>query len=255
MAKLQTFETGKLSSVVSLLCQKLGRPVCSKDLKAYFSKHPDEIPQLQQRLGQILIKAARPHRRGDNPLKKIGLIGNQAYYAVGVGNWAASINAHKVQLRIEKVVLWRLPETLTCLLGTKFEAAARNALAGFVKEWSATDFPPLAEQVAEARRIASPKFQLHLPKDLIGRKEAKALLLKLVAKHDGKLRAQHFNPDRPLAFLCWPQSSIFKEQPELTYSKSQIQAFTSWKSGFEGREKLYLSFYDPTILSPDNGKA
>jgi hypothetical protein len=134
-------------------------------------------------------------------------------------------------------------------MGTKFEAAARNALAGFVKEWSATDFPPLAEQVAEARRIASPKFQLHLPKDLIGRKEAKALLLKLVAKHDGKLRAQHFNPDRPLAFLCWPQSSIFKEQPELTYSKSQIQAFTSWKSGFEGREKLYLSFYDPTILA------
>ena len=255
MPKPQTCETHKLISTVAHLCRHLDRPVCSKDLKTYFSEHPDEIPQLKQRLGQLLIKAARPHRRGDNCLKKIGLIGNQAYYAVGVGNWAMSFATHKLHIRMQEVALWRLPETLTCLLGTKFETAARNALAGFVKEWSPADFPPLAEQVEEARALASPKFQLHPPTDLIGRKEARALLLKLLAKHDGKLRARHFNSDRPLAFLCWPQSSVFKEQPELTYSKSQIQAFTRWKSGFEGREKLYLSFYDPTILSPDNGKA
>jgi hypothetical protein len=149
---------------------------------------------------------------------------------------------------MQEVALWRLPETIQPFLGTNSEAAARNALAGFVKEWGHTTLPALVQQVEEARVLASPSFRLHLSGDLIGRKEARALLLKLVGKYQGKLRSRHFNPNRPLALLRWPQSQLFKQPAALTYSKGQINAFSCWKGGLEGRDRLYLSFYDPTVL-------
>jgi hypothetical protein len=150
---------------------------------------------------------------------------------------------------MQEVALWRLPETLQPFLGTKVEAAARNALAGFVKEWSHATLPALADQIEEARELAASSFRLHLPSDLIGRKEARALLLKLVGKHQGKLRSRHFNPNRPLVLLHWPQSQLFQQPAALAYSKEQINAFSCWKGGLEGRERLYLSFYDPLIMS------
>jgi len=198
----------------------------------------------------LLIKAARPYRRSTNPLHKIGLIGNQAYYAVGAGPWHTTLGQHGRLLRMQAVAAWRLSEHVAPLLGTRYEQAARNAMAGFVQEWSesAHEYHPLADQVLQAKDMAASVFHLHKPDDLISRKEARRLLLKLVAKYDGKLRAKHFNPNRPLAFLCWPQSNLFKSPGALVYSRHQIEAFARWKAGFAGKERLYLSFYDLSIL-------
>lgn len=243
-------ETQKLISVVEFLCGLHARPVSTHDLKSFFRQHPDKIPQLHQRLGQLLIKAARPYRHGKNPLRKIGLIGNQTYYAVGAGNWVEVFERHKRLLRMQEVVSWRLPELAAALLDTDHEKAARNAMAGFIKEWSsvAGEYQPMVEQINEAGAMAAAKFQNHSPDDLVDRKSARSLLLRLVASYDGKIRAKHFNPNRPLAMLRWPQSGLFKAIDDLVYSKAQIEAFARWKAGVEGRERLYLSFYDPTAL-------
>jgi hypothetical protein len=243
-------EAKKLIAVIDLLCHQLERPASSNDLKSYFRSHPLAIPQLQQRPGQLLIKAARPYRRGTNPLQKIGLIGNQAYYAVGPGSWHKALEKHGRLQRMQAAAAWRLPEKAAPLLGTKHEQAARNALAGFALEWRkvAHEHQPLADQILEATAMAASVFQLHAPDDLISRKEAQALLLKLVAKYDGRLRAKHFNLYRPLAFLRWPHSGLFTPSGALVYLRRQIKAFACWKAGLEGHERLYLSFYDPTIL-------
>ena len=250
MVKPALCQARHLIAAVDHVCSQLSRPVCTTDLKAYFQHHPWKIPQLRQRIGQLLIKAARPYRRSTNPLHKIGLIGNQAYYAVGAGPWHTTLGQHGRLLRMQAVAAWRLPEHVAPLLGTRYEQAARNAMAGFVQEWSesAHEYHPLADQVLQAKDMAASVFHLHKPDDLISRKEARRLLLKLVAKYDGKLRAKHFNPNRPLAFLCWPQSNLFKSPGALVYSRHQIEAFARWKAGFAGKERLYLSFYDLSIL-------
>ena len=73
MKKPHTSETHKLIELVAQLCQRMDRPVCSNDLKAHFRENPAAIPLLQQRLGQVLIKAA-PIGVKITPSRKLGLL-------------------------------------------------------------------------------------------------------------------------------------------------------------------------------------
>jgi hypothetical protein len=232
-------EKAKLMAAVGDLVAKMGRPVCSDDLRRYLNALEDQeqVPFFTQCWGQVLLKAARPRPEPFPYLRCLGKLGNRAYYALeDTQELRLAMGRHKDTLRARVGASWRLAEAITNLIGTPYEAQARNAAAGFVEE-----FDPLAHlderlegQVEDARKWVVGRFVTQEPKDWITRKQALALLKEAASRCMGPEAAGQVKYQKILTAWQWPQSELYPKKG-LRYSRSQISqvALSKW-SQLEG---------------------
>jgi len=207
-------QKARLVAEVDALCRQLGRPVSAKDLAARWRSLPDRRPILLQGVGQLLLKASRPVK-GDSPiLRQVGMIGNLGFYAADEDPaWAESFRRHEIAVRAARHVKWAIPEHALYLLGTEHDALAKNALAGFVAEWSAPvadttiALPPRLHDLLDvAKQHAPGEFCGHCP-ELVSRGEASDILASQIARTAGLDDTGNLN--RHLARLSWPMCSLF----------------------------------------------
>ncbi|MDX6765610.1 MAG: hypothetical protein SFU85_02355 [Candidatus Methylacidiphilales bacterium] len=237
---VRTSEKAKLLAAVGDLVAKMGRPVCSDDLRSHLNTMEDQerVPFFAQCWGQVLLKAARPRPEPFPYLRCLGKIGNRAYYALeDTQELRLALGRHKDTLRAKVGASWRLAEAITNLIGTPYEAQARNAAAGFVQEFGplSTLDERLAGQVEEARKWVVGPFVAREPSDWITRKEALALLKEAATRCLGPDEASQIKYQKILTAWQWPQSELFMRKG-LRYSRSQIAcvAKTKWGHGDDG---------------------
>jgi len=213
---------------VSALSKELGRPVCSADLLARWREYPECRPLLTQSVGQLLLKAARPCKRGRPILFQVGVIGRFGFYAANQNpKWRNAFRQHEIGQRAALHMRWEIPNQAVFLLGTEYEASARNAFAGFVEEWGTVvdsgkfDLPDdIHDLLAIARKESHGKFQGRCPA-LIGRDEAQAILVQEMEARN-PLFSGSPSTKRYLADLHFPQASLFSETG---YWEEQVRLF------------------------------
>lgn len=225
-------ETMRLIPQIMALCYQLDRPVCSADLAAHFAKSSEYQPLFLQRFGQVLIKTARA--RSQDAIYRIGIVGRFAYYAPDTApHWFAKLRAHDIEKRVERQLRINLPLHAEALLGTVLEPFARNALAGFRREWEGQNAhcgetnPALAqkfEAVLRAARVqAVAKFIPQEPTSLISRNEARRILR---TEHGRLVQSEsHLSLQRHLALLRWPQSDLFSRGRPQCFADLQVRSY------------------------------
>lgn len=222
------------------LCHQLDRPVCSADLAADFAKSTEYQPLFLQRLGQVLIKTARA--RSQDAIYRIGIVGRFAYYAPDTApHWFAKLRAHDVEKGVERQLRINLPLHSEALLGTVLEPFARNALAGFRREWEtknahcgqtksalAQRFDPV---LRAARAQATAKFVAGEPTTLVPRKRARHILR---TEHGRLVQSEsHLSLQRHLALLRWPQSDLFSRERPQCFADLQVRCYCLAKWPFD----------------------
>lgn len=227
----------RLLAEVERLCVMLDRPVCSKDLARAFCAEPDRQPILRQALGQVLIKAARPVLAPARSLHRVGILGNVAFYAPDEDPaWSVKLQQHFVCLQVSRAEKEQLPARASALFGTPFEGIARNALAGFMQEWSMLKGAAAPDRVSlekldrllrHAAVEASPKFVACVPFDLVRREQAASMLRREYATRNHAVAAERQNVNRHLARLKWPQSQLFQQTPAGEFSVLQVRCYAA----------------------------
>lgn len=232
---MAVYGSHRLAELVHKLCKQLGRPVSSRDLLHYFRNDPDSRPLLFQRPGQLLFKLAQRKHRMPMLIHRIGIISNLAFYApTGEERWVEAFHAYRDSFLLKEQIYFRMPEHITRLMGTRFEALGRNALAGFIAEFEplhkqcgnfnrevADDFSILLEQ---AKSLAYLEFILTLPEKLISRASATELLSKSYASRMQMTTLAPMSAGRHLVHLQWPQSSFLGE-PSGHYWEDQVVTY------------------------------
>ena len=228
----------RLLAEVERLCSVLDRPVCSKDLAQVFRTEPHRQPILLQALGQLLLKAARPLPAPARYLRRVGILGNVAFYAPDEDpSWWARLKLHFVKLRVNRAMKEQFPRRASILFGTPFEEIARNSLAGFLLEWESTlgeadicdrvSLHGLETLLAQAKIAASRQFLAHAPADFVGREHAANLLRHEYGKRNKGVSAERQNVNRHLSRLKWPQSQLFKGIEVGRFSRLQIRSYVA----------------------------
>lgn len=230
-------EKAKLMAAVGDMVAKMGRPVCSDDLRRYLNALEDQeqVPFFTQCLGQVLLKAARPRPEPFPFLRCLGKVGNRAYYALeDTQELRLALGRHKDTLRAKVGASWRMAEAVTNLIGTPYEAQARNAAAGFLQEFGPLTHLDecLADQVEDVRKWVVGPFVAREASDWITRKEAQALLKEAAIRCLGPEEATQVKYQKILTAWQWPQSDLFVRKG-LRYSRSQVVrvAKTKWNQG------------------------
>lgn len=224
-------EKMKLVHAVEALSKELNRPVCSKDLKAYFFQNPEKTPILRQFLSQQLLKATRQWSPSVPILFQIGMIENRAYYAaLNDPKWGRKLKHYSLSCSIQRELKLNMVAHAITLLGTSYEKFVRNALAGWIQEWkpmikyaSLEEREILEEMIEEARTYAPLKFIRRTPHRLLNRTQAMDFLKKETINRVGKFRTSHINHTRYLAPWCWPQSRLFPRSTKLLYAPEQLR--------------------------------
>jgi len=220
----------RLIQAVKTLNEELNRPISSQDLREYFLLHPEEQPLLRQCLGQQLLKASRSWKTNVPSVFQVGIIGKYAYYAsTDAVEWKKKFDDHVLNLSIQNELKLNMAEKAISLIDSPYEKFARNALAGFISEWtpalknnSIEEIDDLAEAIDEAKKYASKKFIRWMPKKLISRRQAFRFLQNEATRRFGKFRAAHINYDRYLASWSWPQVNLFPKSSKLLYVPEQL---------------------------------
>jgi hypothetical protein len=227
-------ENQRLCELVLKLAVQLDRPICSLDLDAHFHTEPDSRPILTQRLGQLLIKAARPAVGPVPRLRRVGLFGNRAYYANDDPVWNVRFADFVNRGRLELFHELRFPDRVRYLMGSQYGGLASHALAGWVAETEllmarCPDHPlnsDLVRQREQARPLAALTFRLVAHDDLMDRVSARRLLRRLVEHRNPHRCGYKVNYNRYLAPLKWPQSALYPAADgRLDYSRRQLQAY------------------------------
>jgi hypothetical protein len=241
-------ENRKLCDLVSALAMELGRPVCSIDLDRHFAAHPESRPLLTQRLGQLLLKAARPARTGISCIRQVGLYANHGYYAPDTSRiWdvrLAEFRNHEELILFHRL---RFFARIRYLIGGSYDALARHALAGWMAE---VDFlmgrcpshpscAILIQQRDQIRPLAASSFARVVPSDLISRSVALSLLQRSIFENAAHRQGFKINYSRYLSQLKWPQSHLFPSMQVLKYSRRQLEAFivSRWPRVHENEEE------------------
>ena len=238
---------------VRFLAEKLKRPVSSRDLAAHWRAFPDSRPLLLQAPGQLLIKASRECETGER-VHRIGLYGNLAFYAPDEDSfWQRAFDLYTIRERMRRHVRWGIPQHALYLVGTDQERYGLNAIAGFLEEWGPVMEINEAQQIAIetgfikmmdlARSETVPPWAGRIPKLTNRAKVARIILCAVADTRDGD--SKHFNVNRHLAEVAWPQTPVFTEKG---YWLAQVAAYVDWKwppddfDPFEARA-LYFSMY------------
>lgn len=233
---------------VGYLCNQLQRPVCSKDLAAYYKSNPGERPNMMQAFGQLLLKATYMRKRASPTLQKIGQAGNCSYYALEASpKWHEALRVHALKIRVSAQITLATPTVAQVLFESNYSVFARNAMAGYVREYlpilSDTalagwrKLSSLNKLVRLAEQYASNGWRLLPPTDLIARENAAALIRREYAKRNPHAEASGHNVNRHLALLHWPQSHLFRANEQLVYSEAQLLAYCAarWPADMEER--------------------
>lgn len=113
----------------------MDRPICSKDLHAYFEAYPESRPSLTQRYGQVLLKAGRPFRNYGPRIRQVGIHNNRAYYAPDAEpKWDARFTEFRNREELIRFHRLRYYEQVRYLLGGPLHAVASHSLAGWIVE-------------------------------------------------------------------------------------------------------------------------
>jgi hypothetical protein len=228
-------QTIKLIGLVHQLCDQLHRPVSSRDLLYFFRNDPTVRPLLFQRPGQLLFKLSRQKKRFGVGIHHVGIISNLAFYSPTSGrHWIEAFEAHRDLYQLGEQCHLRMPEHTLCLLGTRFDAFARNALAGFILEFEpvyerqrktnseiVTDFSGL---LAMAKQHAAESFVLTPPEKLITRAAAGRILAEEYARRLQIDSPVTMSTGRHLVHLKWPQASFLGEATQLFWEE-QVYAY------------------------------
>lgn len=229
-------EKEKLLNLVTLVANELQRPVCAYDIRRHLKSLPQEQPLLLQALGQQLFKAARPE--GTRRLHRMGLIGNQAFYAATDEScWRPWFHSYSATLALRRELKIEFPKQAQNLLSTTHEPLARNALAGWVLEvfrlkaqrpqLSFSQQQALHQLIALAKANKADQFAAIEPSDLISGKEAKEIILQeMHTRVPWRLEYPETRPNlnRYLAGYAWPQIGLFARRETKLYWSKQIQA-------------------------------
>jgi len=260
-----TSENRKLYDLASALAHELKRPICSTDLNRYLEVHPVSRPVLTQRLGQLLLKAARPAKTGIPRLRQVGLYGYHAYYAPDADPiW--EVRFAEFRNCEDLVLFYRLHflGKVRYLVGGPHDALVRHSLAGWLVEaellMGRCPTHPLniglIHQRDQVQPLAAGSFTTVIPADLLPRSTALSLLQRSMVEHASYRRTIKINHSRYLSVLKWPQSHLYPSLPALMYSDRQLQAFlvSRWPQDHENEEEAYavrwaLRYPDTTHLT------
>jgi len=243
-------ENRKLYDLVSALAHELKRPVSSMDLNRHLAIHPETRPVLTQRLGQLLLKAARPAKTGIPRIRPVGLYSYHAYYAPDSSQiWDARFDEFKNYEDLISFHQLRFPERVRYLLNGPHDALARHSLAGWLAEAEllmgrCPTHPvnvALIQQRDQVRLLAALSFAIVIPCDLLPRSTALSLLQRSIAVHAAHRLPFKINHSRYLSTLKWPQSHLYPTLRALKYSRPQLQAFlvSRWPQDHENEEEAY----------------
>jgi hypothetical protein len=243
-------ENRKLCDLVLKLALELRRPVCSTDLDRHFMIHPESRPVLTQRLGQLLLKAARPAKTEIPRLRQVGLHGNRAYYAPDDDPfWHACFTEYTNREELVHFHQLRYFERVRYLMGSPHDALVRHSLAGWVREAEFligrcprhTISGVLAQQREQMRGVVAPVFGRFIPEDLLTRPAALKHLQRFIRQRGAHRLGFKINYNRYLVELGWPQSHLYPRPPELRYSRRQLEAFMAsrWPLVLENEEEAH----------------
>ena len=256
-------ENRKLYDLVSALAQELKRPISSKDVDRHFEVHPASRPILTQRLGQLLIKAARPAKTGIPRIRQVGLHAYHAYYAPdSTPIWDVRFAEFKNYEELGLFHRLRFHEKVQYLLNGPHDALARHSLAGWLTEadllMGRCPVHPLnaalIQQRDQVRHLAARSFTPVIPSDLLPRSTALSLLRRSIVEHADHRLAFKINYSRYLSALKWPQSHLYPQLQVLKYSARQLQAFlvSRWPQEHENEEESYALRWALRYPSPDH---
>lgn len=232
-------ECRKLAEQVLTLSTELGRPVSSKDLLAWYRRHPEQRPLLLQAVGQQLFKAAQRKGVLAEPIHRIGVHGNLAYYAPEPGTyWSDAFHIFVVQERARRALKLAIPNYASALIGSEYEVFARNAAQGFLDEWEpkmtllvsskwqlASIF---GQMLGAAKLLGSGGFIAEVPLDLFDRSGARLCLLAEIRNRRPDSCAERTNLNRHLVLLKWPQAEMFaRHRP--AFCEAQIRHYCGMK--------------------------
>jgi hypothetical protein len=247
-------ENRRLCDVVLALSHQLNRPVCSLDLVKHFEAHPESRPILTQRIGQLLIKAARPAKSSVPRLRQVGLFGSRAFYAPNADPaWDDRFVEYVNRGQLDLFQRLRYPEKVWYLLGGAFDSLARHSLTGWMAEAQmlvvrCPDHPAsivLIQQREQVRPVSATKFQRFIPDDLLSRDVAMRTLQRFVRDRTPHRTGFQVNYNRYLCPLRWPQSALYTQSPEMTYSLGQLKAFmtSKWPRDDENEEEAHALYW------------
>jgi len=228
-------ESAKLIVVVHRLCDRLQRPVSSKDLLQFFREDPELRPLLFQRPGQLLFKLSKRKTKTTAQIYKIGIISNLAFYAPDCSQkWIEAFDALLATYEIAEQCHLRMPEHTVRLIGTRFDGFARNALSGFVQEFEMVYLRQRvssSEIVAEfsglldlVKQYAAESFVLIAPEKLISRVRAGQIISEEYHSRMQITDPYEINLNRHLVHLKWPQTP-FCGPPSRLFWEDQIFAY------------------------------
>ena len=242
-------EKRRLVESAAALCERLGRPVCSRDLAARFAAHPEERPCLLQPLGQQLFKAAnRDLPAGIPRLWRVGLHGNTAFYAPDDGpRWRAAFGCYVRDERAAWEARLEFFDRIRPLFTTERRPWAANAAAGWIGEVNtllAQGVNPtpaavvLRRQVERARPFAAPVYVFQEPRDLIPRREAEVVLRAEFLRRSEETEAAGMNCNRHLAFLA-SVSPLKGREASTHYCSGQLESFCAARWSVDGDDGLH----------------
>lgn len=259
--KIRQTEKRRLVESVDFLSRSLGRPVCSKDLIVFWGERPEMRPILLQAVGQTLIKATRKAPDGWGRVRKIGIIGNLAYYAMDAGlAWRRALDGHRARLGLQKAIREEMPVLAQNLLDTPFADVARNALAGWHQEWvlGSQKFPQLAKaftlRLSPLAGIAEEHMaSKHLPVPLgnpITRREAEVLLRSEYSRRLEWVDGERLSPNKHLVRLKHPRSALL---PTLGFFEAEVRLYCQarWPIGEDDQTEARSLF---AVLSYGSSK-
>jgi hypothetical protein len=243
-------ENRKLYDLVSTLAQELKRPISSKDVDRHFEVYPASRPILTQRLGQLLIKAARPAKTGIPRIRQVGLHAYHAYYAPdSTPIWDVRFAEFRSREDLTLFYQLRFLEKVRYLVGGPHDALVCHSLAGWLVEaellMGRCPTHPLSaaliQQRDQVQPLAAGSFTTVIPADLLPRSTASSLLQRSMVEHASYRRTIKINHSRYLSVLKWPQSHLYPSLPALMYSDRQLQAFlvSRWPRDNENEEEAY----------------
>ncbi|MDK3155741.1 hypothetical protein QPK87_03995 [Kamptonema cortianum] len=225
------YQIYRLVKVVAEVEKERGRPVCSRDIKEFYHRHPDKRPLLLRTLGHQLRSAAVPRKSPIPRIHQVGVFGKYGYYTACPSQKA--IQGFDQFVREE-----RIKEALSSfdgdfvgleLLKSPFENMARNAMRGWLDEISLLG-GVLPEKYAS---IAADSFNLVLPREVWSREQAREILRKEVLLRTGRGPHESVQVQGFLVQVKWPLSALI--QAERMYPQRLLEHFicSRWPIGSE----------------------
>jgi hypothetical protein len=150
-------------------------------------------------------------------------------------------------MRVSRQITLSMPIVAQALIGSADESLARNAMRGFMDEYLPAVVDPglrgwkelssLKRLIKVAEKHAYPVFAGIEAEDLIGRAEARKLILREYAARNPEFDPSGHNFNRHFSRVRWPQSELFPDRLDLVYSKRQVLSYCEarWAQSIEER--------------------